>query len=70
MITEVTPVNERIIRLTITHTLYAISLVSLYTSTRVTEFSVKQAFYGQLQMVVDSFSKGNTLVVISMHQRH
>ena len=58
MITEVTPVNERIMRLRITHTLGVNSLVSVYAPTWVSEFSVQQAFYVQLRTVVDSCSKG------------
>ena len=64
MNTEVTPVNERIMRLRITHTLGVISLVSVYAPTVVTEFFVKEAFYAQLQMVVDSCPKGDTLIVL------
>ena len=51
MITEVTHVNERIMRLRNTHTLGVISLDSVYAPTGVSEFSVKKAFYAQLQMV-------------------
>ena len=45
MITEVTPANERIIRLRINHTLGVISLVSVYAPTGGSEFSLKEAFY-------------------------
>ena len=48
MITEVTPVNERIMRLRNSHTLGVISLVSVYAPTGVSEFSVEEAFYAQL----------------------
>ena len=41
VITEVTPVNERIMRLRITHTLGVISLVAVYAPTGVSEFFVK-----------------------------
>ena len=54
MITEVTAVNDRITRLRITHTLCVISLVFVYAAIGVSESSVKQAFYAQVQMVVDS----------------
>ena len=53
MINDVTPVNEGIMRLRITDTLGVIFLVSVYASTGVSESSVKEAFYAQLQMVVD-----------------
>ena len=54
MITEVTPVNERILRLRISHILGVIFLVSLYAPTGVIELSVTEAYYAQLQMVVNS----------------
>ena len=59
MITEVTSVNERIMRLRISHTLGVISLVSSYAPTGVSEFSVKEAFYAPLQTVVHSCPKGD-----------
>ena len=52
MITEVTPVNKRIMRLRISNNLGVISLVSVYAPTGVSKSSVKVAFYAQLQMVV------------------
>ena len=64
MITEVTRVNERIMRLRITHTLGVISLVSVYAPIGVSEFSVKGAFYARIQVVVDSCPKGDTLIVL------
>ena len=45
-------------RLRISHTLGVISLVSVYAPTGVSEFSVKEAFYAQLQTVVNSCPKG------------
>ena len=63
-ITEVTPVIERIMRLTISHTLGIISLVSLYAPTGVSQFSVKEAFYAKLEMVVDSCPGGDNLIVL------
>ena len=64
LITEVTPVNEPIMRLRNTHTLGVISLVSVYALNGVSEFSVKKALYAHLQMVVDSCPKGDTLIVL------
>ena len=64
MIDGVTPVNKRIMKLKITYTLGLISLVSVYAPTGVSEFSEKQAFYAQLQMMVDSCPKGNILIVL------
>ena len=54
MITKVTPVNERILRLRISHILGMISLVPVYALAGVSEFSVKEAFYAQQHMMVDS----------------
>ena len=44
MVTEVTPVNERIMRLTISHTLGSLSLICLYAPSVVNEYTVKKAF--------------------------
>ena len=66
MITQVTPVNVRIMRLRITHILSVISLVSMYAPTRVSEFSVENAFYAQLQVVIDSCPRGDTLIVLAV----
>ena len=62
--TEVTPVNERIMRLRISHTLGVISLVRVYAPNGVNEFSVKESFYAQLQMVVNLCPKADTLIVL------
>ena len=64
MITEVTTVNERIMRLRITHTLGVISPVFLYAPTGLSGFYMKEAFYAQLQKVLDSCSKGETSIVL------
>ena len=64
MITEAAPANERIMRLKISHTLRAISPVSVFALSEVSGFSVKEAFYAQLQMVVDSCTKGDNLFVL------
>ena len=55
MVTEVTPVNDRIMRLRIFHTPGVISLISLYAATEVNEFSVKEAFYSQLEMIPEAY---------------
>ena len=51
-------------KLRITHTLGVISLVSMYAPTVVSEFSVKEGLYTQLQVVVDSCPKGDSLIVL------
>ena len=64
MFTEISPVNERILRLRITHTLGVISLVSVYAPIEVSESSVKEAFYPSSRLVVDSCPKGDSLTVL------
>ena len=53
MIFEGTPVNERIMRLRIRHSLGVISLVSVYAPTEASDLTVKDAFYATLESVVD-----------------
>ena len=65
IITEVTPVNDRIMKLRLGHTLGIISLVSPYAPTELREFSEQEAFYAKLQVVVESSPKGDTLIVLS-----
>ena len=51
-------------KLSISHILGVISLVSVYTPRTMGEFSVKEALYAQLQMVVDSRPKGDSVIVL------
>ena len=53
MIIEVTPVNERIMRLRIRHSLGAVFLVSVHASTEVSDLTIKETFYATLESVVD-----------------
>ena len=53
MIIEVTPVNERIMRRRICHSLGDISLVSFYAPTEASDLTVKDALYATLESVVD-----------------
>ena len=53
MIIEVTPVNERIMRLWIRHSFGVISLVSVYAPTEPNDLTMKNAFYATLESVVD-----------------
>ena len=53
MIIEVTPVNKRMIRRRICHSLGVISLVSVYAPTEASDLMVNDAFYATLQSVVD-----------------
>ena len=61
MIIEVTPVNERIMRLRICHSLGVISLVSVYAPTEASDLTVKDAFYATLKSVVDQCPRRETL---------
>ena len=49
MITEVTPVNERIMRLRIRHSSGVISLVFVYAPTEANDLTMKDAFFATLQ---------------------
>ena len=56
IIIEVTPVNERIMRLRIHHSLGVISLVSVYSPTEASDLTMKDEFYAMLESVVDQCS--------------
>jgi len=64
MIIEVTPVNERIMRQRIRHSLGVISLVSVYAPTEASDLTVKEAFYAVLESVVDWCPRRDTLLVL------
>ena len=53
MVNEVTPVNERIMRGRIRHSLGVISLVSVNALTEASDLTVKDALYATLESVVD-----------------
>ena len=53
MIIEVTPVNERIMSLRISHSLGVISLVSVYAPTEASHLTMKDEFYATLESMVD-----------------
>ena len=57
MIIEVTPVNKRIMRLRIRHSLGDISLVLVCAPTEVSDLTVKDASYAALEYVVDQCPK-------------
>ena len=63
IIIEVTPVNKRIMRLRICHSLGVISLVSGYAPTEASDLTVKDAFHATLESVVDQCSRQDTLRV-------
>ena len=64
MIIEVAPVNERIMRRRIRHSLGVISLVSVYAPTEVRDLTVKGALYAALESVVDQCPRRDTLLVL------
>ena len=64
MIIEVTPVNERITRRRIRHSLGVVSLVSEYAPTEASDLTMKDAFYGMLKSVVDQCPRRDTVLVL------
>ena len=68
MIIEVTPVNERIMRLRIRHSLGVIFLVSVYAPTEASDLTVKDEFYATLESVVDRCPRRDTLLVLGGFQ--
>ena len=52
VVTEVTPVNKRVVGLRSLHILHGISLVAIYAPTGANEFFVQEAFYAQLPTAV------------------
>ena len=61
MVIEVTPVNERIMRLRIRHSLGVVSLVSLYAPTEASDLIVKDAM---LESVVDQCPRRDNLLIL------
>ena len=61
---EVTPVNERIMRRRICHSLCIVALVSVYVTTEASDLTVKDAFYATLESVVDQCPRRDTLLVL------
>ena len=64
MIIEVTPVNERIMRLKIHHSLVVVSLVSVFAPTEASDLTMKDAFHATLESVVDHCPRQDTLLVL------
>ena len=64
LIGGVTPVSERILRLRITHSLGTISLVAVYAPHGGRPVAEKEAFYAELDSVVNAVPKGDTLIVL------
>ena len=64
MIIEVTPVNERIMRPRIFHSLGIIFLLSENSLTGASDLTMKHAFYATLESVVDQCPRQDTLLVL------
>ena len=64
MMMEVTPVNERIMRLRIRHSLGVISLVSVDAPTEASDLTLKETFSATLESVVDQCPRQDTLTVL------
>ena len=64
MVVEAVPVNERMMRLRLKHSLGVISVVSVYAPTEVSSPSDKDAFYAQLESVLDGCPRRDTLLVM------
>ena len=64
MIIEVTPVNERIMRQKIRHSLSVVSQVSEYAPNEASDLTVKHSFYPTLESVVNQCPRRDTLLVL------
>ena len=64
MIIEGTPVNERIMRRRIHHSLGVIFLVSVYAPIEASDLTVKDALYATLESVVDQCPRRDTLLLL------
>ena len=64
LVKEVTPVSERIMRLRLAHSMGAMSIVAVYAPTGVSELSAKEAFYAELNSVLDAAPKRDTKIVL------
>ncbi|KAG2460271.1 CFDP2 protein, partial [Polypterus senegalus] len=64
MVSDVTPFNERIMRLGLLHSLGALSVVSVYAPTAVSDVSARETFYSQLRSVVDGCPGGDIPLVM------
>ena len=53
MVIEITPVNDRMMRLRICHSLGVISLVSVHAPTEASDLTKKETFYAALESVND-----------------
>ncbi len=64
LVVEVTPVDERIMRVRLKHTLGFMSLVAVYAPTKMCETEEKEMFYAKLDSVLDQCPSQDTLIVL------
>ncbi|KAG2456919.1 CFDP2 protein, partial [Polypterus senegalus] len=64
MVFDVTPFYKRIMGLRLRHSLGALSVVSVYAPTAVSDVSARETFYSQLRSVVDGCPQGDTPLVM------
>ena len=63
-VVEVIPVDERIMRLRLKHTMGFMSCVAVYASTEMCEMEEKEMFYAKLDSVLDQCPSRDTLIVL------
>ena len=63
-VVEVTPVDERIMRLRMKHTLGFMSVVAVYAPTEMCETDEKEMFYAKLNSVLDQCPRRDVLIVL------
>ncbi|KAG0725368.1 Craniofacial development protein 2 [Chionoecetes opilio] len=63
-VVEVTPVDERIMRVRMKHTLGFMSLVAVYAPTEMRKTEEKEMFYAKLDSVLDQCPPRDTLIVL------
>lgn len=64
LVSQVTLINERIMRLRIAHTMGVLSVLAVYAPTGVSDDSVKEAFYAQLSSVWDTVPSCDSKVIL------
>ena len=63
-VVEVSPVDERIMRLRLKHSLGFMSVVAVYAPTEVCETEEKEMFYAKLDSVLDQCPRRDALIVL------
>ena len=63
-VVEVTPVDERILRVRLKHTMGFMSVIAVYAPTEMREMDEKELFYAKLDSILDQCHPRDTLVVL------